>query len=234
MTDADTGQRIVLSNSDFNVVASVGELQTRLADRSVRLSTAVMLSARFPLVSPTAVLRNEGDDPMRLVDGGYFDNSGSATAKDVVTALQSAAERAGLADKIQIIVISVPNFSVAQSSDDFPGEANSESNEENGKSELLRSLIRGGFAGSLLSPVGTLDKIRQRLAIRLTDELRASVEDLHGRMLIVPLEKTDQVDYPLTWTLSKATRDAMHEKIQSLKNDESSDFVAVLKAIDNQ
>ena len=47
------------------------------------------MSARFPVISPHGNLRNRaGDIPDRIVDGGYFENDGLATAADIVWALQ--------------------------------------------------------------------------------------------------------------------------------------------------
>ena len=55
------------------------------AGPDLRLSTAAMLSARFPIISPAGILRAEGEDDVgdRVVDGGYFENSGLSTAMDV-------------------------------------------------------------------------------------------------------------------------------------------------------
>lgn len=55
----------------------------------LRLSTAALLSARFPVISPAGVLRNEADAGFgdRVVDGGYFENSGLSTAIDLARAL---------------------------------------------------------------------------------------------------------------------------------------------------
>ena len=42
------------------------------------------MSARFPIISPAGVLRNKDDDAVdRVVDGGYFENDGLATATDI-------------------------------------------------------------------------------------------------------------------------------------------------------
>jgi hypothetical protein len=50
----------------------------------LRLSTGALLSARFPIISPPGVLRNQDDDAVdRVVDGGYFENDGLATAADI-------------------------------------------------------------------------------------------------------------------------------------------------------
>jgi len=57
----------------------------------VRLSTAALLSARFPIISPAGVLRNGADAGFgdRVVDGGYFENSGLSTAVDLARALHA-------------------------------------------------------------------------------------------------------------------------------------------------
>ncbi|CCV11633.1 hypothetical protein [Mesorhizobium sp. STM 4661] len=64
----------------------------------IKLSTAIVLSARFPLVSPAAIVKrfppNEVPNGLtnvtnaRLVDGGYFDDSGLEMANKVVAYLQ--------------------------------------------------------------------------------------------------------------------------------------------------
>ena len=56
----------------------------------IRLSSAPALSARFPIISPAGVLRVAtqpcyGD---RIVDGGYFENSGITSALDIGEALK--------------------------------------------------------------------------------------------------------------------------------------------------
>ena len=55
----------------------------------VRLSTAALLSARFPIISPAGILRGkEGEMGDRVVDGGYFENAGMTTALDLAEALK--------------------------------------------------------------------------------------------------------------------------------------------------
>ncbi len=72
--------------------AQGGADQPQLRDATdIRLSTAALISARFPVISPAGVIRNDavpgyGD---RVVDGGYFENSGLTTALDLAQALNS-------------------------------------------------------------------------------------------------------------------------------------------------
>ena len=55
----------------------------------VRLSTAALLSARFPIISPAGLLRGQkGGMGDRVVDGGYFENAGMTTALDLAEVLK--------------------------------------------------------------------------------------------------------------------------------------------------
>ena len=78
----------------------------------VRLSTAALTSARFPIISPAGVfhMKSSGDKDSgenvsgfgdQVVDGGYFENFGLTTALDIVHAL---AER-----QVQATVVSISN-----------------------------------------------------------------------------------------------------------------------------
>lgn len=60
-------------------------------ERDVSLSTAALLSARFPLISPAANVRNrKGKLVVRIVDGGYFENFGAATTMELAQRLRRA------------------------------------------------------------------------------------------------------------------------------------------------
>ncbi len=56
------------------------------------LSTAALASARFPVISPAGSFRprRDGTHGDRVVDGGYFENAGLTTARDVAAALRIA------------------------------------------------------------------------------------------------------------------------------------------------
>jgi hypothetical protein len=55
----------------------------------LRLSTSAMMSARFPVISTQGVIWGlDGRISDSIVDGGYFENDGLATAADVVRELQ--------------------------------------------------------------------------------------------------------------------------------------------------
>jgi hypothetical protein len=117
-TDVETGRRVVVSpldpkiGSDRRVFPEAYDLHDILTDqtdngqgardiwapqkpseldRDVRLSTAALLSARFPVISPPGNILNAKDQILsRIIDGGYFENFGAATAADIVAQLKQA------------------------------------------------------------------------------------------------------------------------------------------------
>ena len=87
-TWVDDGERNVTSNlkveteTDPNQFEDLDDTLNRIG-RSIRLSTAAHLSARFTYVSPAATIGDD-DNTQRAVDGGYFENSGALTAAEIV------------------------------------------------------------------------------------------------------------------------------------------------------
>ncbi len=58
-------------------------------DRYMRLSTAVILGARFPYMSPGGFIKSQKDSSYHyFVDGGYFDNSGAGAVHEMIQALE--------------------------------------------------------------------------------------------------------------------------------------------------
>lgn len=76
-TDADSGKRIVFLNAEPSASSSIKDVQIA---KDLQVGVAALHSARFPLISP-AGRAAVGDSERRAVDGGYFDNSGSATLR---------------------------------------------------------------------------------------------------------------------------------------------------------
>ena len=82
--------------------------------RDTRLSTAVLMSARFAFVSPAGLLSDSRNRPWgHIVDGGYFDNSGAETVHDILTAL---ADKLADTTRYRIAVIVISNEPIDSSS----------------------------------------------------------------------------------------------------------------------
>ncbi|MGA7979819.1 MAG: hypothetical protein WCA32_06275 [Chromatiaceae bacterium] len=89
-TAVGSGSRAIVSNM---VVGDFSDTVDLLSDgytiQKVRLSASAGMSARFTYVSPAGSLRRSNGTTMRVVDGGYFENSGAVTAMDLLTALDA-------------------------------------------------------------------------------------------------------------------------------------------------
>jgi hypothetical protein len=85
----------------------------RWQDPRIPLSEAVLNSARFTYLSPAGTLQTSGSDSslspttLQLVDGGYFENSGTATLLEVMQRLHAIA--ASVAQPIHVIVLHISN-----------------------------------------------------------------------------------------------------------------------------
>ncbi|HUR79300.1 MAG TPA: patatin-like phospholipase family protein [Thermoanaerobaculia bacterium] len=88
----ETGDRVITSNIRIhptplfrNAYDAYGQIE-----RDTRLSTAALLSARFTYISPAGTLRDVKDRVRgHVVDGGYYEVSGGATAAQVVAFLKT-------------------------------------------------------------------------------------------------------------------------------------------------
>jgi hypothetical protein len=114
-TSVSTGRRIIASDVRIGCMDKSGQPflefaydYVELRDPSVRgatgcplaasaaadnilLSTGATMSARFPVISPHGVIRENASNTIidGIVDGGYFENDGLATLADIVTALKT-------------------------------------------------------------------------------------------------------------------------------------------------
>jgi hypothetical protein len=128
-TSVEAGNRIIASNLLINEeflsaddatgkLFSIREHRERRNPRKdMRLSTAAHLSARFTYVSPAGRFEPDGS---HVVDGGYFENSGAATALDILRqihdALNAPAGQQWDAIVPQVIMISNDPLGVASGS----------------------------------------------------------------------------------------------------------------------
>lgn len=210
-TWVERGSRVAVSS-----VSPPGEALTgllTLADLApashVSLSTAAMLSARFTYVSPAGRVGALTDPTtgevrkLRLVDGGYYENSGSATLLDIVRYATREASKQRL--NVLPVVIQIdndPDTVVAT-----PGE------------RKLRPLplqpAEPGF-GELLSPIRTLLNTRSaRGSHALADtewHVTRGIQDAQGQsvegvFVYVTLQsRSGAPKLPLGWQLSSGAR----------------------------
>ncbi|WP_298241484.1 patatin-like phospholipase family protein [uncultured Bradyrhizobium sp.] len=230
-TDAASGRRVVFSPFTFGTETSGGNVdslsffqslkssdsgQASSIPINVRLSTAAFVSARFPWVSPAAtVLATDPLSPrankMRLVDGGYFENSGVDTAMDLIDALRGT---------------------VAEINKSIDDAQNTETKQQAHVSIKLIVLgggsypERGSFGfGEILEPINALLNTRDsRGYIAINRAARAMpsrslVNEVHGtqeistvRDLRLATLTNPYYPLPLGWTMSDKTREIIDKQ----------------------
>jgi hypothetical protein len=89
-TVAETGERGILSTVRLDTSAAVDILDSIGDTVDVPWSTAMSLSARFPGVSPGGRVFKNGKVWRHLLDGGYHDNTGLQTAREIVRKIPNA------------------------------------------------------------------------------------------------------------------------------------------------
>ncbi len=107
-TSVDTGRRIITAPVSLSLGRDVIAPEDaydffQLVDRPIRGSTAILNGARFPLVSPAATLSGHCRRFGAMVDGGYFDNGGIETVRDLITLVRRNPNTKGRA----IIVVEI-------------------------------------------------------------------------------------------------------------------------------
>lgn len=103
ITEVESGLRTVFSNVVIDPVNfnEVVDLQKK-ARVQLPYSTAISLSARFPLVSPAGAIEWRKDFQLHYVDGGYYENKG---AQSTAEALQAIKKFSKYKDKAEFYVI---------------------------------------------------------------------------------------------------------------------------------
>lgn len=220
-TEAVSGRRVV----NIHVVLDTGRstalsLPTVIPPRSLRLSTAVLLNARFPAISPIAILGETAESgPLHVVDGGYADNCGTLTAAEVAEELAASAGRLGLADRIRTVAIVIT---------DEPVPLN---DRESRADRRQRAGIVGTAAGALLSPFETLDHVRKAFSKRHGKSLAALIHGQGGEVLDGFALKASRIEFPLGWMLAPGTRSALTQQIGDLKADPHGDLQHIKELI---
>jgi len=207
-TVVESGQRSIMdplataphADEPFSSTLRAGQvLGTQLP-----LSTAVLLSARFTYVSPAGLLGTGGPDRnarQRIVDGGYFDNSGGVTAQEIMRAISTAHRertRAAPATRpMRLILIHIRN------SPPNPRPA-----------RFTTSVLPEGYVwlSETLSPVHALLNTGPARAGQIMSYLNGSAGSDELTFYDIKLYR-DRTDLPLGWALSCAVQQEMERQL---------------------
>jgi len=223
-TDAASDRRIVFSPFTFgaetrgNEVDSLSFFQnlvprgaaSNAAPVNIRLSTAAFVSARFPWVSPAATVSAAANDPSppaktRMVDGGYFDNSGVDTAMDLVESLRGTIDQINEANaaqglpRVALKLIALGGGTYATRSSFGLGEM----------LEPIRALLstresRGYIAMNRAA--------REMPAVKFDFDISQKQETVELKSFRAATLATPYYSLPLGWTMSDKTREIIERQ----------------------
>jgi hypothetical protein len=195
-TVVETGQRAInfpLATHAADPVFADSFGVGRFIGTALPLSTAALLSARFTYVSPAGLIdtrRTAEPRWIRLVDGGYFDNSGAVTAQEVARSLLHARD----SSRMRLIVLHLPNEAQV---------ASAQLNEEQ------RSFSRLEFLSEMFAPIQALLNTRGARGTQAVSYLRAEP----GLELLSIRPCRVHVSAPLGWVLSSEVRHDMSDQL---------------------
>jgi hypothetical protein len=191
-----------------------------LAHGSVSASTAVLNSARFPLVSPAGAIPVEGGR-LHLVDGGYFENGGLETLYDVARYLR-ATMRATAGPQRPILIVEINNDDEAPRHDlaRYPNgmDPSGTAIDSLGVSTPhpqglavapgLTSIVRAFYMTRTSRGVLSAKRLSATRAIGLQDTFRATFN-------LGPLLSGRRT--AMSWTLSHSSRNAIDAALQAME-----------------
>lgn len=233
-TNVERGERMVITRlgsndrlfDNFETLAQINDT----ADPP--FSTAACLSARFPVITPAGFIWDKQRKKFRYVDGGYYENSGTDTANDILAALDYNHTQYNPLIMPVVIRIGFP----------LPAPRNASQEEEeptNLQASEQRTKYRGQGLNEILSPVRTLLNTRGARGADSVRQIRNTIDDLSqpgatasretlsadkndedyctqaGCYVAFKLE-TEKVALPLGWLLSDISRCNMQQQLGSL------------------
>ncbi|MDR7184497.1 hypothetical protein J2X85_001520 [Microbacterium trichothecenolyticum] len=181
-------------------------------------STAALLSARFPFVSPSARLSPStvpagcaAEWDMQLLDGGLIDNSALGTTADVLSELSTMIRAANAADTSGTVIVPVVLFAANEPGADVVRDMSQT------RPEITAPIAAmDGAQAVQTSPSVWLTRLSQtlddvcggdeethKLCLRAVSEVR---QDLPGSTIVVAPSTTPAITVPLGWSLSSFAR----------------------------
>lgn len=215
-TNLETGTPGVISTVTLDSLKSdridVMSLAEQKKDTMIKLSTAVVLGARFPYISPAGEINGR-----YFVDGGYFDNSGAGITLEILQYLEAALKDSSSSlypfkDKIEFQVIYISNGGEASTFKTLHPLVNDLA------APLLTILNTYGkqttFANNKLKKYQSESSFRSNnnfATINLPLKSTADTISLPGK------SEEEIIPYPMNWVISRYNINRMNKNVAFLK-----------------
>jgi hypothetical protein len=221
-TEVNRGRRELVAPFRINLRLAPQTLAHLGSVIDLRLSSAVVASARFPWVTPAATL-SSSDGVIQLADGGYFENSATETAHNLISALTTSED---IAQPVGPISTSV------------------RLNDEDVRIEFRLIVIRARISpdpasinGDLLAPINALMNARQErgvLSFRtaffdLCQKCSPQALQIEDNVLVGLLDMRDFA-YPLGWYLTPGSQERIFMDLGKSQQCPLHDFDSVSRA----
>ena len=184
--------------------------------RDTTLLAAAVASARFPIISSAATLPCPEPD-WRVVDGGYFENSGLTTALELINHIARGASAANR--KVRVVLIRLENGEATTSSSDT---ANRTQKEDGPTASDLRTPMQA-FMATRDARADNARSIADRAADKGVQKFGPGCPASHARdcvrfeQFIIKLQRCN-IPIPLGWSLSAAARADIARQLGLIKN----------------
>jgi hypothetical protein len=216
-TNVETGLQMVIS-SFANPSFGSNNLLDYLQTRTLRVSTAMIASARFPYVSPAGIVDVGSRQPLKrsFVDGGYIDNTGTTTLSRLIGQVRITALYRPSLLPIRIIPIFIRH--VHDRGAQPLGELFSTDRVKFAGTNEIATPIKTVLAAMNQASTTARDAYTWKSKVPDSSEPRATVES--------PREVITSDEYgevPLGWSLSNESRNRIRERLRislALKQDQ--------------
>jgi hypothetical protein len=208
-THVETGRRIITSN----IVIEPGAFPDaydffKLRGDQIRPSTAALNSARFTYVSPAGSLGARG----RIVDGGYFENFGADTARDLLqAALRRLKDRGVNAHPILILISNDPGLN----DEELPRTSGAAGRSNGGSNGGPAPAGGSGWSGELLSPVRALLHTREAHGTLATFDAAGLLDGSDSLFHFRLCHDRTAPDPALGWVLSDDSEALIREQLHT-------------------
>ncbi len=205
-------------------------LQDRMADDRIPLSTAAMVSARFPYLTPAGFVGYSGGE---YVDGGYFENSGTWLLSGLVQYLigQQLSYPAGKSPELDaarravFVVIIIQSEPCTRNSVDAGCEENATkvNNSWNEALSPLRALLttrdmRAQYSYDNLNAVSSLiEQFSLGAAAGAATPDSSAGCDFPVCAVTLRFRNHTRTDIPLSWVLSSEARKSMDHAVDGME-----------------
>lgn len=205
-TSVRKGKPAVVSSValDSTISSRIDVIANQPEKTAMRYSTAFILGARFPYVSPAGQLGAEN-----YVDGGYFDNTGAGIVHEMLQFLIPRMKAKAATDQVLDSVYQKLEFRILYIRN----------------SSLVTSPIKGihPLANDLASPIltvlGTYSSQTDVNNLRLKKFMCET--GVCPEFIEVNLYKTkDDLDYPMNWVISNYNLERMNGRLKEVQNSE--------------